>query len=1025
MHNLSSFPRFQFSTKNSVVVFSFVFAVLLSLLTASVSMGQTVSVGEGSYRTVLSPGQQGPSLQNGQPAYPMLSSGFSQPVQTNDFWSSLLYPFFGDPHSAFLYAHPLAMKAVPTGMQLGYTSQAVVNNRDYIFPFANHMTVGVSGLNSPDTNTFHYGDWTVTAEWQDSGREMLATFGHGLPFVYFEIAGGDAVIHPGQSHTVWYQDEEVLGLTIGGEHYGVFAPSGSQWSFQGHFTSSLNGEAFFSVAVLPDNDPETLEFFRKRAYAFVTDTQVEWHYNETESTLNSVYSFETTLRDNSEGNLNETLTALYRHQWLSVEQNLTGHTYNSPRGEMKLLAGDAFSTTRNFSGVLPSLPDAGDYDKSQLLQLVQQAASGNLGSGPTYQNGKDMARFAHLIHIADQLGEQAEGAKDLLMSKLKNRLENWFTAGGNQEYVYDDTWNTLTGYPSDHGASTQVNDHHFHHAYAIMSAATIARFDPEWATPENWGGMVNLLIRDANNWNREDDMFPFLRSFDVYAGHSWAAGHGAFGDGNNQESSSEAMNFASASILWGEITNQPEIRDLGIYLYTTESAAIDQYWFDVDEEVFPSTYNYNALGIVWSNKGSHTTWFGLQPEYIHGINILPVHAGSFYLARHPEYIIQNFNAAESASGGEISLWKDIFWQYLSMADAELALTKLEADPNYERFDGSSRAHTLHWIHNMKKLGRADFSVTADIATYAVFRNADDQRTYVAYNAEENSRIVTFSDGFTMEVDARQMATGFTGDDTVDDDIEKIALPIEFERSDINWDNVFQNFGGGVSSVVANPDQIGINPSEQVAKMVKNEGETGGGSLFSLSEELDTSKPLSIMVWALREGSELKLRIESSENPEVISEITRTIPESGEWVELTYDFSDANSGFSYDRVALILDPDTEGDGSMDFTWYYDEIGYQTEPTDSDENIPSDYVLYQNYPNPFNPTTRISYYLPEATDVKLEVYNLMGQRVATLEEGQQSAGQHTTTFDASNLASGTYLYRLTAGSFVKANRMIFVK
>jgi len=134
--------------------------------------------------------------------------------------------------------------------------------------------------------------------------------------------------------------------------------------------------------------------------------------------------------------------------------------------------------------------------------------------------------------------------------------------------------------------------------------------------------------------------FPFLRSFDVYAGHSWAAGHGAFGDGNNQESSSEAMNFASAAILWGEITNQPEIRDLGIYLHTTESAAIDQYWFDVDEEVFPPNYAYNALGIVWGNKGNHTTWFGLEPEFIHGINILPVHSGSFYLARNPEYVIQ-------------------------------------------------------------------------------------------------------------------------------------------------------------------------------------------------------------------------------------------------------------------------------------------------------------------------------------------------------------------------------------------------
>jgi len=179
-----------------------------------------------------------------------------------------------------------------------------------------------------------------------------------------------------------------------------------------------------------------------------------------------------------------------------------------------------------------------------------------------------------------------------------------------------------------------------------------------------------------------------------------------------------------------------------------------------------------------------------------------------------------------------------------------------------------------------------------------------------------------------------------------------------------------------------------------------------------------------LVWSPREGSRLLFKIENSENPEQYYEVNQTIPENDEWVELTYDLSGANAGFSYDRIALIFDPQSEGDGSSDFTWYYDEIGYQTEPSDNDELL-SGFILYQNYPNPFNPTTKITYYLPEATDISLTVYNMMGQRVATLEEGLRNAGQHTTTFDASNLASGTYLYRLTADSFVKANRMIFVK
>lgn len=1025
MQDRTFFKRHLLSVLNIKSTYTLALMLVLTTALSTVAKAQTASVGQGSYSTTLSGNQQGPSLQDGQPAFPMISESFTQPVQTNNFWSSLLYPFFGDRHSGFLYAHPLALKAAASGMQLGYTSQAVVNDRDYIFPYVHHMTVGVNGLNTPETNTLKYSDWTVTAEWQNNGRELLATFGHGLPFVYFEINGGDAIINSNGTPAVWYQEGEVLGISINGEHYGLFAPSGSQWTTGNQITSSLNGKTFLSVAVLPDNDPENLEYFRKRAYAFVTDTRVNWQYDESNATLKSEYTFETTLRDSSEGNLDETLTALYRHQWLSVEETLTGYTYNSPRGEMKLFAGNTFSTARHFSGILPSLPDAGNYNRSQLLQFVQEAANGNLGGGPTYQNGKDMARFAHLIHIADQLGEQAEGAKEQLISKLKNRLENWFTAGGDQEYVYSDTWNTLTGYPSDHGANTQINDHHFHHAYAIMSSATIARFDPEWAAQENWGGMVNLLIRDANNWSRDDDMFPFLRSFDVYAGHSWAAGHGAFGDGNNQESSSEAMNFASAAILWGEITNQPEIRDLGIYLHTTESAAIDQYWFDVDEEVFPPNYAYNALGIVWGNKGNHTTWFGLEPEFIHGINILPVHSGSFYLARNPEYVIQNFEAAASASGGEISLWKDIFWKYLSMADADRALSKLQADPNYERFDGNSRAHTLHWIHNMKRMGQPDFSVYADIATYAVFRNREDELSYAAYNASDIPRTVTFSDGFSMEVGPRELKAELS-DETADTGDDVIEFPIRFNNDAIDWDNAFQNFDGGVSSVVANPDPTGINQTDRVARMVKSQGQPWGGTLLTLSEEIDTSEQLSILVWAPREESSLLFKIENSDNPDQNFEVNQTIPVSGEWVELTYDLSDANPYFSYDSVVLIFDLGTMGDGSEGFTWYYDQIGYLSATSSELEmEVPSNVKLGQNYPNPFNPTTQISYSLPESMEVNLDVYNVTGQRVATLVSGQQSSGFHTATFDADRLSSGIYFYRLTSGNYSETKKMLLVK
>jgi hypothetical protein len=91
----------------------------------------------------------------------------------------------------------------------------------------------------------------------------------------------------------------------------------------------------------------------------------------------------------------------------------------------------------------------------------------------------------------------------------------------------------------------------------------------------------------------------------------------------------------------------------------------------------------------------------------------------------------------------------------------------------------------------------------------------------------------------------------------------------------------------------------------------------------------------------------------------------------------------------------------------------------------EELPQNYALSQNYPNPFNPTTKINYSLPEATKVSLEVYNLLGRKVMELVNGQQSAGYHTTTFDASGLSSGVYLYKLTTPSFTETKKMLLIK
>ena len=88
-------------------------------------------------------------------------------------------------------------------------------------------------------------------------------------------------------------------------------------------------------------------------------------------------------------------------------------------------------------------------------------------------------------------------------------------------------------------------------------------------------------------------------------------------------------------------------------------------------------------------------------------------------------------------------------------------------------------------------------------------------------------------------------------------------------------------------------------------------------------------------------------------------------------------------------------------------------------------PFTYSMSQNFPNPFNPTTMIQYNVPERSVVRLVVYNVIGQEVRVLVEGEKEAGFYTVNFKADDLPSGVYIYRLQAGDFVQTRKMILLK
>ena len=94
-------------------------------------------------------------------------------------------------------------------------------------------------------------------------------------------------------------------------------------------------------------------------------------------------------------------------------------------------------------------------------------------------------------------------------------------------------------------------------------------------------------------------------------------------------------------------------------------------------------------------------------------------------------------------------------------------------------------------------------------------------------------------------------------------------------------------------------------------------------------------------------------------------------------------------------------------------------------DFDGLIPLDFNLRQNYPNPFNPTTTIEFDLPTSSQVTVKIFNVLGEEVTTLLSASLHSGSHSFEWDASNLASGVYLYRLEADGYVQTRKMLLIR
>jgi len=649
----------------------------------------------------------------------------------------------------------------------------------------------------------------VTVEWHASGQAVMrATYVHGSPYIYFDVLSGDAVINTlradGGEKGVFHQADGQLGVwtSVAGNYNAFLVVADSATSFTNVDSNRITltgGNGQFTLALLPasaDQPPqaEMIADFARLAVGTIDSVEIGYEVSATDQQVTVTHRF-----IDANGEPVNTYMGMHPLHWKHAASVSADYQVRSARGVVKWVEGSQFSYQLPFVGVLPSMPSqVADLDSTELNRLIAEYVdAGEAAWNPltdTYWSGKAYGKAAELAAIAQQNGNM--DAANRVITWLKSELADWFTAFSAQGekdhiqyFVYDKTWHTLLGVEESFGSHQMLNDHHFHYGYFVRAAAEICRHDRTWCSQEQYGPMIELLIRDYAA-GRDDPLFPYLRHFDPANGFSWASGMANFARGNNNESTSEAANAYGAMVLYGLVTEQSDITERGIYLQASTAASFWQYWNNIDEyqggsaddNNFPAGYDRITTSIIWGDGAVFSTWFSPLYAHILGIQGLPTNPLTAHIAQYPAYLHDYINVglSESNNGRPSGLgedqWRDIWWNIMAMSDADAAIQDYQSMPSYTPEFGESKAHTYHWLHTWKALGHlysGNGDITADSPAAMVF-DKNGEKTYASYNFSTQPQQVAFSDGTRLTVQPNSFGVITTSELALNDSIPPSA-----------------------------------------------------------------------------------------------------------------------------------------------------------------------------------------------------------------------------------------------------------
>ena len=389
------------------------------------------------------------------------------------------------------------------------------------------------------------------------------------------------------------------------------------------------------------------------------------------------------------------LCALPHHVPVLEEGVIESATYPTIKGNMHPVSATSWHmyeelTTIGFespSGIAPSL-------EQDVRDALADDVNWPITAGDTYFGGKQLAAVGRMAVIADELNETALAAN--YRSNLGNSLHPWLTASNSDPLRYDQTWGGVISSSGGSFGQGLYNDHHFHYGYFLYAAAAMAKGNPDWVA--EWGDEVMHLVRNLANPAPSDPHYTYLRNKDWFVGHSWASGLYEFGDGRNQESSSEAVNAWYSLYLYGLATDNARIRDLGRLMLATEIRSTQRYWqIDSSDGIYDEPYASNkVVGVLWSTKVDYGTFFGANTEFIHCIQMLPFTPITEELLE-PAWIEEEYPLLETAlDNPDIGEgWKGFVYMAHAVIDPAAGWNESQTLNGYD--DGNTKTNTLYWL----------------------------------------------------------------------------------------------------------------------------------------------------------------------------------------------------------------------------------------------------------------------------------------------------------------------------------------